>query len=135
MYFIINNVFSAVRFYKHLAKHNFSYLNINYGRYLDVNNQNKIHFKNNYNSVAPNGQLEINPIVAGLFYWCINASQGRIEFIYMLINPTLQKYIYSYLTLIPVWISNYIHRKMRDETTYRFHNFNDAAVGSLRMDE
>ena len=33
---------------------------------------------------------------------------------------------YKYgLTLIPTWISNYIHHYMRDEITYPFLNFNE----------
>ena len=32
------------------------------------------------------------------------------------------------LTLIPAWISNYIHYNMRDEITYPFLNFNGATV-------
>ena len=32
------------------------------------------------------------------------------------------------LTLIPAWISNYIHYKMWDEITYPFLNFNGATV-------
>ena len=34
---------------------------------------------------------------------------------------------YKYgLTLIPTWISNYIHHNMRDEITYPFLNFNEG---------
>ena len=32
------------------------------------------------------------------------------------------------LTLIPAWISNYIHYKVWDEITYPFLNFNGATV-------
>ena len=32
------------------------------------------------------------------------------------------------LTLIPAWISNYIHYKMWDEITYPFLNFNRCTV-------
>ena len=32
------------------------------------------------------------------------------------------------LTLIPTWISNYIHYKLWDEITYPFLNFNGASV-------
>ena len=32
------------------------------------------------------------------------------------------------LTLIPVWISNYIHYKLWDEITYPFLNFNSCTV-------
>ena len=32
------------------------------------------------------------------------------------------------LTLIPAWISNYIHYKMSDEIIYPFLNFNGATV-------
>ena len=32
------------------------------------------------------------------------------------------------LTLIPAWISNYIHYKLWDEITYPFLNFNGATV-------
>ena len=32
------------------------------------------------------------------------------------------------LTLIPAWISNYIHNNVRDEITNPFPNFNDAAA-------
>ena len=32
------------------------------------------------------------------------------------------------LTLIPAWISNYIHYKMWGEITYPFLNFNGATV-------
>ena len=32
------------------------------------------------------------------------------------------------LTLIPAWISNYIHYKVGDEITYPFLNFNGATV-------
>ena len=32
------------------------------------------------------------------------------------------------LTLIPAWISNYIHYKVRDEITYPFLNFSGATV-------
>ena len=32
------------------------------------------------------------------------------------------------LTLIPAWISNYIHYKVWDEITYPFLNFNRATV-------
>ena len=32
------------------------------------------------------------------------------------------------LTLIPAWISNYIHRKAWDEITYSFLNFNGCTV-------
>ena len=32
------------------------------------------------------------------------------------------------LTLIPVWISNYTHYKMWDETTYPFLNFNGCTL-------
>ena len=32
------------------------------------------------------------------------------------------------LTLIPAWISNYIHYKVWDEITYSFLNFNGATV-------
>ena len=35
------------------------------------------------------------------------------------------------LTLIPAWISNYIHYKVRDEITYPFLNFNGATVEVL----
>ena len=36
---------------------------------------------------------------------------------------------YSYgLSLIPVWVGNYIHSKVWDEITYRFPNFNGAIV-------
>ena len=32
------------------------------------------------------------------------------------------------LTLIPAWISNYIHYNVWDEITYQFLNFNGATV-------
>ena len=32
------------------------------------------------------------------------------------------------LTLIPVWISNYIHQNVWDPITYPFPNFNGATV-------
>ena len=32
------------------------------------------------------------------------------------------------ITLIPAWISNYIHYKLRDEIPYPFPNFNGATV-------
>ena len=32
------------------------------------------------------------------------------------------------LTLIPAWISNYIHYKEWDEITYPFLNFNGATI-------
>ena len=35
---------------------------------------------------------------------------------------------YYGLTLIPTWISNYIHHKMWDEITYPFLSFNGATV-------
>ena len=35
---------------------------------------------------------------------------------------------YHGLTLIPAWISNYIHYKMWDEITYPFLNFYGATV-------
>ena len=34
----------------------------------------------------------------------------------------------TWLTLIPAWISNYIHHKLWDEITYKFLNLNDATV-------
>ena len=37
-------------------------------------------------------------------------------------------YTISVLTLIPAWISNYIHYKVWDEITYPFLNFNGATV-------
>ena len=52
-------------------------------------------------------------------------------------NTALYKYIsidfcgpfYEHgLTLIPAWISNYIHYKVWDEITYPFLNFNGATV-------
>ena len=33
------------------------------------------------------------------------------------------------LTLIPIWISNYIQYKVWDEITYPFPNFNGANIG------
>ena len=36
--------------------------------------------------------------------------------------------IYPGLTLIPVWISNYMHHKVWDELTYPSSNFNGATV-------
>ena len=35
---------------------------------------------------------------------------------------------YHGLTLIPALISNYIHCNVSDDITYRFRNFNDAAI-------
>ena len=37
-------------------------------------------------------------------------------------------FYYHGLTLIPAWISNYIHYKLWDEITYPFLNFNGATV-------
>ena len=37
-------------------------------------------------------------------------------------------FYYHGLTLIPPWISKYIHFKMWDEMTYSFLNFNDGTV-------
>ena len=37
------------------------------------------------------------------------------------------------LTLIPAWISNYIHCKVWDEITYPFPNFNSATIEILGM--
>ena len=37
-------------------------------------------------------------------------------------------FYYYGLTLIPAWISNYIHHKMWYEITYPFPNFNGATV-------
>ena len=37
-------------------------------------------------------------------------------------------FYYYGLTLIPAWISNYIHNNMCDEITYPFLNFNGATV-------
>ena len=45
--------------------------------------------------------------------WCIN-QQGA--------------FYQHWLTLIPVWISNYIHDKVWDEIAWPFPNFNGAAV-------
>ena len=45
------------------------------------------------------------------------------------ITPYNRGSLYKHgLTLIPVWISNYIHHKVWDEITYPFPNFNGAAV-------
>ena len=35
---------------------------------------------------------------------------------------------FTFLTLIPAWISNYIHYNVSDEITYPFLNFNGATV-------
>ena len=35
----------------------------------------------------------------------------------------------SQWTLIPTWISNYIHHKVCDGITYQFSNFNSATAG------
>ena len=45
----------------------------------------------------------------------------------VMINPGASFYLYG-LTLIPAWISNYIHYKVWDEITYPFRNFNGATV-------
>ena len=37
-------------------------------------------------------------------------------------------FYYHGLTLIPAWISNYIHYNVWDEITYPFLNFNGATV-------
>ena len=37
-------------------------------------------------------------------------------------------YFHPGLTLIPAWINNYIHYKVRDEITYPFLNFNGCTV-------
>ena len=37
-------------------------------------------------------------------------------------------FYYRGLTLIPAWISNYIHYEVWDEITYPFLNFNGATV-------
>ena len=37
-------------------------------------------------------------------------------------------FYYRVLTLIPAWISNYIHYNVWDEITYQFLNFNGATV-------
>ena len=37
-------------------------------------------------------------------------------------------FYYDGLTLIPAWISNYIHYKVSGETTYSFLNFKGATV-------
>ena len=34
-----------------------------------------------------------------------------------------------FFTLIPAWISNYIHYNVWDEITYPFLNFNGASLG------
>ena len=38
------------------------------------------------------------------------------------------KRVITAATLIPAWISNYIHYKVWDEITYPFLNFNGATV-------
>ena len=37
-------------------------------------------------------------------------------------------FYYYGLTLIPAWISNYIHYKLWDKLTYQFLNFNGCTV-------
>ena len=45
-------------------------------------------------------------------------------------NSTIRGPFYKYgLTLIPAWISNYIHYNVWDEITYPFLNFSGATVG------
>ena len=43
------------------------------------------------------------------------------------LNPSCQFYLHG-LSLIPAWISNYIHYKVWDEITYPFLNFNGCTV-------
>ena len=43
-------------------------------------------------------------------------------------NDTSNPFYEHRLTLIPAWISNYIHSKAWDEITYPFLNFNGATV-------
>ena len=42
--------------------------------------------------------------------------------------PAFGRFYLHGLTLIPAWISNYIHYKLWGEITYPFLNFNGATV-------
>ena len=46
----------------------------------------------------------------------------------MNITDTCGPFDYHGLTLIPAWMSNHMPRKMLDEITYPFLNFNGATV-------
>ena len=43
-------------------------------------------------------------------------------------NTTSGRFYLHELTLIPAWISNYIHYNVWDEITYPFLNFNGCTV-------
>ena len=48
---------------------------------------------------------------------------------HILIHANISGPFYQHgLTLIPAWISNYIHYKVWDELTYPFLNFNGCTV-------
>ena len=46
----------------------------------------------------------------------------------MMSSVTIGPFYLHGLTLIPAWISDYIHYKVWDEITYPFLNFNGATV-------
>ena len=70
-------------------------------------------------------QYVVTQILIDTIYWLqrrrTNAMASRI----IAINGS---FYYHGLTLIPAWISNYIHFNVWDEITYQFLNFNGCTV-------
>ena len=67
-------------------------------------------------------------------YHAASTKQSKTKPVVLITNIYNNVYIYG-LTVIPVWISNYIHCKVWDEITYPFLNFNGCNHRSLGMDK
>ena len=58
----------------------------------------------------------------------IRRVRSKVMMLHVNTIPAWGLFYYHGLTLIPAWISNYIHYKVWDEITYAFLNFNGATV-------
>ena len=63
----------------------------------------------------------------GVIIWLSQYKWHYLEW-YRQDNDIIHQWPHSLLTLIPAWISNYIHYNVWDEITYPFLNFNGATV-------
>ena len=69
--------------------------------------------------------------IDGLVHERCNFIANALELYLSCTNPLILPcghFYYHGLTLIPAWISNYIHYNVWDEITYPFLNFNGATV-------
>ena len=75
------------------------------------------------NHVSKRGQKSVSQTTDEVNAWMNNGT-----YLYFVLCKAWGPFYQHGLTLIPTWISNYIHYKLWDEITYPFLNFNDATV-------